>query len=249
MIRRLALSAGLLLTSALSAAPLVRELGDGLGYARIAQLPDDLPDTAKVPGPALVLDLRNVPATTDTANAFALWLTLQDRAKAPLLVLLNPDTAPLLREVLHSQAGRPGILTLGPTTPDYAPDIVVPISADADRLAYAALDNTCPIADLVSRKLDKPRYDEASLVGKTDRDAPPPPNPGPQPPPPSRPPVPTTSCSPAPSTCTAPSAPSTASSHGPARTIERRLKQRPLPRPPCSGTRERASDSNLLPVG
>ncbi len=173
MIRRLALSAGLLLTSALSAAPLVRELGDGLGYARIAQLPDDLPDTAKVPGPALVLDLRNVPATTDTANAFALWLTLQDRAKAPLLVLLNPDTAPLIREVLHSQAGRPGILTLGPTTPDYAPDIVVPLSADADRLAYAALDNTCPIADLVSRKLDKPRYDEASLVGKTDRDAPP----------------------------------------------------------------------------
>lgn len=191
MIRRLALAAGLLLTSALSAAPLVRELGDGLGYARIAQLPDDLPDTAKVPGPALVLDLRNVPATTDTANAFALWLTLQDRAKAPLLVLLNPDTAPLIREVLHSQAGRPGILTLGPTTPDYAPDIVVPISADADRLAYAALDNTCPIADLVSRKLDKPRYDEASLVGKTDRDAPPPPNPdelaAPPPEPPARP--------------------------------------------------------------
>ncbi|OQB97252.1 MAG: hypothetical protein BWX86_00417 [Verrucomicrobia bacterium ADurb.Bin122] len=207
MIRRLALSAGLLLTSALSAAPLVRELGDGLGYARIAQLPDDLPDTAKVPGPALVLDLRNVPATTDTANAFALWLTLQDRAKAPLLVLLNPDTAPLIREVLHSQAGRPGILTLGPTTPDYAPDIVVPISADADRLAYAALDNTCPIADLVPTPTSSP------------------------PRPPSRPPVPTTSCSPAPSTCTAPSAPSTASSHGPARTIERRLKQRPLPWP------------------
>ena len=45
MIRRLALAAGLLLTTALSAAPLVRELGDGLGYARIAQLPDDLPDT------------------------------------------------------------------------------------------------------------------------------------------------------------------------------------------------------------
>lgn len=173
MIRRLALAAGILLASALSAAPLVRELGDGLGYARIAQLPDDIPDTAKVPGPALVLDLRNVPATPVTANAFAVWLTLQDRAKAPLLVLLNPDTAPLLREVLHSQAGRPGILTLGPTTPDYAPDIVVPISADADRLAYAALDNTCPIADLVSRKLEKPRYDEASL-GKSDRELPPP---------------------------------------------------------------------------
>ena len=177
MIRRLALAAGLLLASALSAAPLVRELGDGLGYARIAQLPDDLPDTAKIPGPALVLDLRNVPATPDTANAFALWLTLQDRAKAPLLVLLNPDTAPLLRQVLHQQTSRPGILTLGPASPDYAPDIVVPISADADRLAYAASDNTCPIADLVTRQLDKPRYDEASLVGKTDRDAPPPPNP------------------------------------------------------------------------
>jgi len=171
MMRLLPLAFGLLLAATASAVPLIRELGEGLGYARATQLPGDLPDPAKTPGPALVLDLRNTPADAASAQAFAAWLALQDRSQAPLIVLLNTATGPSLRLVLQQARPQRGVITLGTATSIYAPDVAVDLDDAADQRAYAALTAASTIADLISRKLDKPRHDESTL-GKSDRETP-----------------------------------------------------------------------------
>ena len=53
-----------------AAAPVTRDLGDGLLYVRVRELPADLPAAAPVPGGGCVLDLRYLAAGRDAAAAF-----------------------------------------------------------------------------------------------------------------------------------------------------------------------------------
>jgi hypothetical protein len=157
------------------AAPLERDLGRGLTYLRVAQLPADLPTKAAEPHKAFVLDLRFVSADSAAGKAFEGWLKFHASAKSPLTILINTETSPLLLRVFLSSPLPPGVVTIGPASSEFKADVPVEVSPPADRLAYDALVNGTPIEDLISHKLDKPRRDEAELArqhnnGSTDEE-------------------------------------------------------------------------------
>src|SRR5690606_27958895 len=101
-------------------------------------------------------------------------------AKALLLVLVSPETPEGLNEALRAAPGK--LLTLGPADSKPRPTVMVGTDAKADRLAYDAFENGIPISTLISGKVEKERFDEATLV-KEFRDG----NPYAEPPPPSDP--------------------------------------------------------------
>jgi len=151
-----------ILTVRATSAAAPTDLGQGLIYCRVHALPADLPaaDTGKA---ALVLDLRYT-ATDDTgATAFTAWLGFRT-AGQPVFILVNTGTGPAL---LHALATRPlpsGVVALGPPLPAFTPDVPLKISPDTERRAYNALDHGAAIDSLIVEKIDKPRYDEASMV-------------------------------------------------------------------------------------
>lgn len=150
----------------LAAATNVHDLGQGLGYIRIESLQTDLP-TSPTPK-AVVLDLRYTPGDETAATALTTWL--QARAGAPTLVLANPETAAPLRQALFADRLPPGTLTLGRAGGDFAPDIVVAVTADADQAACAALTAGTDFATLVADNLGKVRNDEAAIVRRHQND-------------------------------------------------------------------------------
>ena len=157
------------------AAPLERDLGHGLAYLRVAQLPADLPTKVAEPHKALVLDLRFVSADATAGQAFGAWLGFRASAHSPLTILLNAETSPLLLHVFLTPSLPPGVVTIGPASSEFKADVAVDVSPQADRLAYDALAKGTPIEDLVAHKLDKPRRDEAELArqhnnGNSDED-------------------------------------------------------------------------------
>ena len=157
------------------ATSLERDLGRGLAYLRVAQLPADLPTKMAEPHKALVLDLRFVSADETAAKAFEAWLKFRASANSPLTILLNAETSPLLLHVFLTPSLPSGVVTIGPASSDCKADVGVDVSPQADRLAYDALAKGTPIEDLVARKLDKPRRDEAELArqrtnGNTDEE-------------------------------------------------------------------------------
>jgi hypothetical protein len=158
------------------AAPLERDLGRGLTYLRIAQLPADLPAKTAEPHQAFVLDLRFANADLAAGKAFEAWLKFHASAKSPLTILINTETSPLLLRAFLTSPLPPGVVTIGPASSEFKADVPVDVSPQADRLAYDALANGTPIEDLVAHKLDKPRRDEAELArqhtnGSTDEDS------------------------------------------------------------------------------
>jgi hypothetical protein len=125
-------------------------------------LPADLP-SANTAKSALVLDLRYTLTDDTGATAFSAWLGFRT-ATLPVFVLVNAGTDPAL---LHALAGRPvpsGVVTLGPTLPAFTPDVPLEISPDTGRRAYDAFDHGTALESLIVEKIDKPRYDEASMV-------------------------------------------------------------------------------------
>ena len=157
------------------AAPLERDLGRGLAYLRVAQLPADLPTKAAEPHKVLVLDLRFVSADSAAGKAFAAWLKFHASANSPLTILINTETSPLLLRAFLTSPFPPGVVTIGPASNEFKADVPVEVSPQADRLAYDALANGTPIEDLVAHKLDNPRRDEAELArqhanGSTDEE-------------------------------------------------------------------------------
>ena len=56
------------------AAPVTRDLGQGLLYQRVHQLPGDLPTDENERRHPCVLDLRYVGSDADSATALAAWL-------------------------------------------------------------------------------------------------------------------------------------------------------------------------------
>jgi hypothetical protein len=157
------------------AAPLERDLGHGLTYRRVSQLPDDLPAKVAEPHKALVLDLRFVSADPTAGKAFEAWLRFHANANSPLTILVNAETSPLLLRIFLSAPLPPGVVTIGPPAGEFQADVSVDVSPQADRLAYDALAKGTPVEDLVAHKLDKPRRDEAELArqhanGSTDEE-------------------------------------------------------------------------------
>ncbi len=145
---------------AASGAEPVRDLGEGLLYYRIHELPADLPRHSS-PSPA-VLDLRY--AKSDDAGGASLraWIAFNASAKVPVLVIENASTATSLKAVLASN-GTTGLVVLAPESSKLDADVLVPVSPSADRAGFEALEKGTPIESLLSDYPDKPRIDEAYL--------------------------------------------------------------------------------------
>jgi len=147
------------------------DLGQGLSYLRVHSPAD--PFKAAAGGGALVLDLRY--ATADETSAAELKSALAARpANAPLFILLSPSTPPVLAPIVRQSPA----LTLGIAGAFPAPKVVVRTDAAADRKAYDALETGASLATLISGKVEKECYDEASLVQEFNNG-----NPDPEPPP------------------------------------------------------------------
>jgi hypothetical protein len=148
------------------AAPLQRNLDDGLVYFRIRAVPADLPaDTAIDRHPAIV-DVRYATADAAGAAVFGSWLKFHASRQQPLFVLANPATAAPLLSALHS-ASEPGVLTIGNAGHHFTPAIAVESSAADEKRAYQALDDGATVASLVADHPEKQRNDEASLMKPT----------------------------------------------------------------------------------
>ena len=156
----LALALVLTVRATWAAAP--TDLGQGLLYCRVHALPADLP-AASTGKSALVLDLRYTLTDDTGATAFSAWLGFRT-ATIPVFILVNAGTGTAL---LHALAERPapsGVVALGPPLPAFTPDVPLKISADTERRAYDAFDHGTALDSLIVEKIDKPRYDEASMV-------------------------------------------------------------------------------------
>lgn len=166
-----------LLLAALGSVPAAElaDLGQGLAYLRVHSLADSV-KAAGAPA-ALVLDLRY--ATTDDAATAALQAALARRpASSPLFILVSPATPATLAPVISQSPA----LTLGLAGSQPAPKVVVRTDAATDRQAYDALEAGTPVDQLISGKIEKERFDEATLVEEFKNgnpDAAPPPAPDP----------------------------------------------------------------------
>jgi hypothetical protein len=143
------------------------DLGRGLTYARLQQLPDDGAILATVwKAPALIIDLRHpagAPGQTIPAD-------LPSRSRtAPLFILVGPDTPAGLLAALRDHA--PALITIGLAAPGLTPDITLALSPEADRRAYDALAAGASAESLISESLAKRRFDEAALARERDSGA------------------------------------------------------------------------------
>lgn len=158
-----ALLAGLAGSTAV-AAPLVRDLGQGLLYYRVHRLPDDLP--SPIPssrrGPC-VLDLRSADGDREAAAALTAWIGFNASPSSPVFVLVNGGTGPALRRAL-ARRDPGGRLILAPAAADCHPDIAVDTTPAADQSAYEALDRGTSLQTLLTDNPAKPRMDEAELA-------------------------------------------------------------------------------------
>ncbi|HMD62100.1 MAG TPA: hypothetical protein VKG78_11740 [Opitutaceae bacterium] len=150
-----------LLRPGAEAAP-ARDLGLGLSYYRVHQLPSDLPvSTTGRPGPC-ILDLRFAKCGAADAAALRAWVRTSASARCPVLVLENAATSPALLAALPGN-GPAGLIVLAPAADGLSPDIPVRVAADVDRRAYDALEKGAPVETLLSDNPEKPRVDEAYL--------------------------------------------------------------------------------------
>ena len=139
------------------------DLGEGLSYLRVHALDESAKGLAAAirERDFLVLDLRYVTTVSNSAELLGTALKARE-AKPPVFILVGPVTPPALGESLASVGSK--IVTLGIKESVPAPQVVIDQPADADRRAYAALDAGKPLADLISGKITKERYDEAALM-------------------------------------------------------------------------------------
>lgn len=151
--------------ASVAAAPLERDLGQGLRLYRLHALPADLPppgDAAGRPAPCVV-DVRYLRADTDAATAFEAWLRFRAKPRVPVFVLANGETSNALLRSLASRPAGAGIVLIGVPAKNLEPDVAVKTGADEERKAYDALENGASIAALLTDNPDKVRNDEASL--------------------------------------------------------------------------------------
>ena len=109
-----------------------RDLGQGLSYYRVHELPGDLPSPPLGrPGPC-VLDLRFAKADEIAASALRAWVRFNVSAHSPIFVLENAATSPSLLAALTG-SGPAGLIVIAPESVGLGPDIRVRVAADADR--------------------------------------------------------------------------------------------------------------------
>ena len=170
----------LVLTGAARAAqPEPIDLGADLAYLHIKSLADAAPTllvTLSAHRP-FVLDLRYA---TSEAVALAVFQTALARHPAPLFILFSASTPQEIIAVVKQSAG--AIITLSVAGAAAPAQIQVQADPAADRLAYEALGQGMLPAILVSGKIEKERFDEATLVqefknGNPDAEPPPLPDP------------------------------------------------------------------------
>lgn len=154
----------LIFSLAASGASLDRDLGQGLAFHRVHQLPGDLPTAENARRQPCVLDLRYVEGGDDAAAALAAWLKFHATAHAPVFILANAATSSALVAPLSGQRPGASIVVIGGAAPTFAPDIALKISADTERQAYDALERGAAIGTLLTENSDKPRNDEAKLA-------------------------------------------------------------------------------------
>ncbi len=151
-------SVACLLSAARAADPV--PLDQGLTYLRIASLPAsalDLRSALLKPAP-IVLDLRY---TADEAGAADVLLEFNTVPRKPVIyVLVSPATP----RSLSARLAASGYTLLGIKGSHPEPTVVVAQSAADDKRAYDAFTTGTPLADLISGKVEKERFDEASLV-------------------------------------------------------------------------------------
>ena len=159
--------------SAVHAATLVRDLGQGLAYYRVHDIPQDQPAPASGRPGACVLDLRFAKADETGASVLKDWVMFNVSARTPIFVLENAQTDPALLAVLPAK-GPVGLVVLAPESARIGPAIAVKVAPEDDRKAYDALEKGADVKSLLSDYPDKPRIDEAYLEKEhiADSDAP-----------------------------------------------------------------------------
>lgn len=161
------------------------DLGGGLSYLRVDSLDQAAlkPLSAfkpEVAGAGLVIDFRYVVAPGPSPSLPPGDLGRRNEKSLPLFVLVSPSTPASAGGVWKSIPGRTLVLGIKGSVP--TPDLVVNQSAADDRRAYDALIAGTPIETLLSGKIEKERFDEATLVkefkdGNPDAEPPPAPDP------------------------------------------------------------------------
>ncbi len=154
----------LLLATTAFATPFACDLGQGLSYHRVHQLPGDLPTGETERRQPCILDLRYVEGGPEEATALAAWLKFHATARAPVLVLANADTSSALLAALVPRGATGSLVVLGVASASFTPDIALKISAAVERRAYDALEHGATADSLIAEKSDKPRNDEAQLA-------------------------------------------------------------------------------------
>jgi hypothetical protein len=149
-----------------------RDLGLGLAYYRIHQLPEDLPASDGPRTPACVVDLRYVRTNGAGAKAFQNWLLGRATARSPVFVLANADTDGAVLAALKDRDPSGGVMLIGSANRNFRPDVAVNVTPEVDRQAYDAFEKGATIASLLNDNPGKIRYDETSL-GKDRRAEPP----------------------------------------------------------------------------
>jgi hypothetical protein len=138
------------------------DLGD-LGYLRIHSVVGERATlAAALTQPhALVLDLRYPVDEREAGDTLRAALG-NATALGRLYVLVSPATPVPIVGAIAAHSAR--LVTLGVKGARPEPQVVVLQSAADDRRAYDALAAGTPFADLISGKIVKERFDEASLV-------------------------------------------------------------------------------------
>lgn len=140
-----------------------RDLGEGLVYFRVHQLPADLPPPESGRVPPCVVDLRYVRTDSAGAAAFGFWVGGRATLRSPVLVLVNRQTDAALLASARAHATAGGVLLVGIPGRNFQPDVAVTAAEETEQLAYDAFEQGATIASLLTDFPGKIRYDENSL--------------------------------------------------------------------------------------
>lgn len=150
--------------SSLHAAALERDLGQGLRFFRIHELPADLPSTQTGGKPLpCVVDVRYARGDPESAKAFEAWLRFRAQPRVPIFVLANGATDTALLRVLAQREVGGGVVLIGVPSRNLKPDVTLKPDFTNERLAYDALEQGASLPSLLTDNPGKARNDEASL--------------------------------------------------------------------------------------